>query len=90
MFYVRTADRLQRTSTWLESLEGGIDKLRKVILDDELGINADLEEEMSGLIGNYFDEWAEALKSDSIKKKFKQFANSVRTVSGRANLLQAR
>ncbi|GAA5913645.1 uncharacterized protein JCM6883_004036 [Sporobolomyces salmoneus] len=76
MFYVRTADRLQRTSVWLESLEGGIDKLRRIVLDDELGINADLEQEMEGLIGHYFDEWAEALKDPKIKRKFKQFANT--------------
>ena len=31
MFYVRTADRLERTATWLEKLEGGIDHLRAVV-----------------------------------------------------------
>ncbi|GAA6024584.1 hypothetical protein JCM11491_000289 [Sporobolomyces phaffii] len=76
MFYLRTADRLQRTAPWIESLEGGIDKLKKVIIDDELGINADLEAEMSELVGHYFDDWSEALKDGSIRKKFKQFANS--------------
>jgi hypothetical protein len=61
----------------LEGFEGGIVKLRKIILEDELNINAELEEEMNGLVGNYFDEWKEALKDDSIKRKFKQFANTV-------------
>ena len=43
MFYVRTADRLQRTSVWLENLEGGLDYLRQVVIDDKLGIGAELE-----------------------------------------------
>lgn len=77
MFYIRTADRLQRTSTWLDSFEGGIVKLRKIIIDDELGICQDLEAEMKQLIGNYFDEWAFALGDPQVRKKFKQFANSV-------------
>ena len=49
MFYIRTADRLQRTSLWLESLEGGIDYLRKVIIDDKLGLNSQLEQELNRL-----------------------------------------
>ncbi|GAA5939388.1 uncharacterized protein JCM15063_004507 [Sporobolomyces koalae] len=76
MFYIRTADRLQRTSAWLESFEGGITKLRRIILDDELGINAELEAEMNSLVGNYFDEWAVALKDPSVRRKFRQFANT--------------
>lgn len=77
MFYIRTADRLQRTSTWLEGFDGGVAKLRRIIIDDELGICGDLEMEMNQLIGNYFDEWNVALKDPHIRKKFKQFANSV-------------
>jgi hypothetical protein len=38
MFYVRTADRLQRTSTWRDNLEGGLDYLKRVVIDDKLGI----------------------------------------------------
>ena len=49
MFYIRTADKLQRTSVWLETLEGGIDYLRKVIIDDKLGINDQLEAEIARL-----------------------------------------
>ena len=47
MFYIRTADKLSRTSTWLESLEGGIDYLRDVIVSDKLGLNAQLEQELA-------------------------------------------
>src|SRR5260370_37161221 len=42
MFYVRTADRLQRTSVWLENLEGGLDYLKQVVCDDKLGIGGEL------------------------------------------------
>lgn len=75
MFYFRTADRLQRTARWLENLEGGIEYLRDVVVFDKLGICKELEEQMNQLVGNYFDEWREAVvkKEDLI---FKQFANT--------------
>ena len=50
MFYVRTADRLQRTSVWLDNLEGGLDYLRQVVCDDSLGIGAELEADMQRVI----------------------------------------
>jgi NAD(P)H-nitrite reductase large subunit len=34
MFYMRTADRLQRTSTWRDNLEGGLDYLKAVVVED--------------------------------------------------------
>ncbi|GAA5984125.1 hypothetical protein JCM10908_006060 [Rhodotorula pacifica] len=76
MFYIRTADRLQRTAPWVESFEGGVDKLRKILIDDELGICADLEAEMDNLIGTYQDEWAAALRDPQLRQAFKQFANT--------------
>lgn len=86
MLYIRTADRLQRTAPWVESFEGGIDKLRKIILEDELGICADLEAEMHALVGTYEDEWKRAVNDPELRKQFKQFANSVSTSSGSQNL----
>ncbi|KAK4242734.1 hypothetical protein C8A03DRAFT_39903 [Achaetomium macrosporum] len=80
MFYIRTADKLQRTARWLESLPGGIKYLREVILEDKLGINASLEAQMQELVDSYFDEWAEAINNPSIAAKFKQFANTSETV----------
>src|SRR4030081_1620209 len=50
MFYIRTGDRLQRTSVWLENLEGGIDYVRKVVCEDSLGIGAELEADMQKLV----------------------------------------
>ncbi|KAK4044210.1 hypothetical protein C8A01DRAFT_12283 [Parachaetomium inaequale] len=80
MFYIRTADRLQRTARWLESLPGGIAYLKQVVLHDSLGINASLEAQMQELVDSYFDEWAEAINTPAIAAKFKQFANTSDTV----------
>ena len=63
MFYIRTADRLQRTSTWLENLEGGIDYLRKVVCEDSLGIGAELEADMQQLVDSYDCEWKKAIET---------------------------
>ncbi|BDP41064.1 nitrite reductase large subunit [Deinococcus aetherius] len=76
MFYVRTADRLQRTSTWLENLEGGLDYLRGVIMDDTLGICADLDAAMARHVDSYFDEWAAALADPTSHARFRTFVNS--------------
>ncbi|MFP8966012.1 nitrite reductase large subunit NirB [Pokkaliibacter sp. CJK22405] len=79
MFYIRTADRLQRTSVWRENLEGGLDYLKQVILEDSLGINAELEAEMALNIGNYECEWAKTLESPEKLKRFRHFINSEQT-----------
>ena len=76
MFYVRTADRLQRTSTWLENLEGGIDYLRKVVCEDSLGIAAELEADMARHVASYECEWKKAIETPEIRKRFRQFVNS--------------
>jgi nitrite reductase (NAD(P)H) len=51
MFYIKTADKLTRTARWLENFEGGLEKLRKIIIDDELGICDELDKEMNALVG---------------------------------------
>jgi len=76
MFYIRTADKLQRTARWLENLPGGLKYLQEVVLEDKLGICASLEAQMQELVDSYFDEWAEAVNNPAIAKKFKQFANT--------------
>lgn len=76
MFYIRTADRLQRTARWLEALPGGIAYLREVVLEDKLGIGASLEAQMAELVDSYFDEWAEAVRSPALVAKFRQFDNT--------------
>jgi nitrite reductase (NADH) large subunit len=78
MFYVRTADRLQRTSVWLENLEGGIDYVRKVVCEDSLGIAAELEEAMQQVIGTYECEWKKAVEDPAVRRRFRHFVNSDR------------
>ncbi|ESZ97910.1 nitrite reductase [Sclerotinia borealis F-4128] len=80
IFYIRTADKLQRTARWLEALPGGIKYLREVILDDKLGICASLEAQMEELVGSFFDEWAAAITDPEMAKNFKQFDNCEDTV----------
>ncbi len=78
MFYVRTADKLQRTSVWREGLEGGLDYLKAVILDDSLGLGAELEAQMQQVIDRYECEWANALKDPEKLKRFRTFVNDRR------------
>src|SRR5690606_21434617 len=57
MFYIRSADRLERTATWIERMDGGLDHLRSVIVDDSLDLAQELESAMAEHIGSYVDEW---------------------------------
>jgi len=77
LFYIRTADKLQRTSLWLESLEGGIDYLKQVIIHDSLGLNAQLEAEMSQLRASFHCEWKETVDDVSQHSRFAHFINDV-------------
>ena len=76
MFYIRTADRLQRTSVWMEHLEGGLDYLKSVIVDDSLGVVADLEAEMEHVVGTYECEWKSTIEDAEKLKRFRTFVNS--------------
>lgn len=79
MFYIRTADKLQRTARWVEQLPGGIKYLREVVLEDKLGICAELEKQMQELVGTFFCEWTETLNDPEKRRAFQQFANSEET-----------
>ncbi|WP_203141931.1 nitrite reductase large subunit NirB [Marinobacter mangrovi] len=76
MFYVRTADRLQRTSVWLENLEGGLDYLKEVVLDDSLGLGEELEAHMQAIIGTYQCEWKTTVEDPEKRKRFREFVNA--------------
>jgi nitrite reductase (NADH) large subunit len=76
MFYIRTADRLQRTSVWLENLEGGLDYLKQVVVEDKLGIGAELESDMARVIATYECEWRRAINDPATLKRFRHFVNS--------------
>jgi nitrite reductase (NADH) large subunit len=79
MYYIQTADRLTRTSVWLEKMEGGIEYLRDVIVNDRLGIAADLERQMQFLADTYKCEWAEVVRDPEKRRLFRQFANTDET-----------
>ncbi|WP_298312813.1 nitrite reductase large subunit NirB [uncultured Aquimarina sp.] len=76
MFYMRTAKPLQRTAAWQERLEGGLDYLKEVIIDDKLGIAMDLENEMKTLVNKFECEWTQAINDPEIMKRFNHFVNS--------------
>ncbi len=76
MFYVKTADPLTRTATWLNKMEGGIDYLKSVVLNDALGMNAQWEEEMNHHVATYECEWKVAVETPEIRKRFNHFVNA--------------
>jgi len=76
MFYVRTADRLQRTSVWMDNLEGGLEYLQKVVIEDSLGIGAELEDQMNNIVDTYQCEWKTTIENPEKLKRFRQFVNS--------------
>ncbi|MET1280705.1 nitrite reductase large subunit NirB [Vibrio navarrensis] len=76
IFYVRTADRLQRTSVWLENLEGGLEYLKSVVLDDSLGLCQQLEQQMAHIVDTYHCEWQQTLNDPEKLIRFRPFINS--------------
>lgn len=76
MLYIRTADRLERTATWFNKLEGGIEYLKQVIVEDSLGICADLEAQMAHLVNTYQCEWKVTVEDPEKVERFRHFINS--------------
>lgn len=76
MFYIKTADPLTRTATWLNKMEGGIDYLRNVVVNDSLGIGEELEAEMQQLVDSYHCEWKEVVENQELRKRFSHFVNA--------------
>lgn len=75
-YYVRSADRLQRTASWIESLEGGVDHVRSVVIDDTLGLGAELDAAMDAHVAAYECEWAATLASPERLARFVTFVNA--------------
>jgi nitrite reductase (NADH) large subunit len=76
MFYVRTADRLQRTSVWRDNMEGGLAYLKDVVINDSLGLAEALEADMAHVVGTYQCEWKTTLQDPEKLKRFRHFVNS--------------
>jgi nitrite reductase (NADH) large subunit len=76
MYYIRTADRLQRTSAWIDSLDGGLDRVREVVVEDALGLGAELEAEMTRHVDTYVDEWSATLEDPEKLRRFVSFVNA--------------
>jgi nitrite reductase (NADH) large subunit len=76
MFYIRTADRLQRTSTWLEEFDGGLDHLREVVFDDVLGIAEELDADIAHHVDTYECEWKATLADPARLAHFVEFVNA--------------
>ncbi|WP_125773083.1 nitrite reductase large subunit NirB [Antribacter gilvus] len=79
MYYVRTADRLQRTAAWIEDIEGGLEGVRQVVMEDSLGIAADLDAAMARHVENYEDEWRAVLEDPEKLRRFSSFVNAPKT-----------
>jgi len=79
MFYIRTSDPLTRTATWLNKLEGGIDYLHDVVVNDTLGIGEQLEKEMQFMVDTYKCEWREVVENPELRARFKTFVNTTET-----------
>lgn len=76
MFYVRTADRLQRTSVWMDNLEGGLAYLKEVVIEDKLGVADEMERQMAHIINTYQCEWKSTVEDPEKLKRFRTFVNS--------------
>jgi nitrite reductase (NADH) large subunit len=76
MFYIHTANPLERTARWLERLDGGVEYLKSVIVDDVLNICAQLERDMQSLVDSYECEWAAVVRDPERRRAFRHFANS--------------
>ncbi len=76
ILYIRTADRLERTATWFNKLEGGIEYLKQVIIEDSLGICAELEAQMEHLVDTYQCEWKTTIEDPHKVQRFQHFVNS--------------
>ena len=76
MYYIRTADRLQRTAPWVDSLEGGLERVREIVVDDALGLGSELEAAMARHVDGYFDEWKATIEDSEKLKRFVSFINA--------------
>ncbi|RAU19002.1 nitrite reductase (NAD(P)H) [Nitrincola tibetensis] len=90
MFYVYTADRLQRTSVWLENLQGGLKYLKEVVIEDSLGLAEELETRMQHIVDTYQCEWKTAINDSEKRKRFRSYVNASEPRKARIQLIEER
>ncbi|MEZ9141384.1 MULTISPECIES: nitrite reductase large subunit NirB [unclassified Shewanella] len=88
MFYIKTADKLQRTSVWMESLEGGLEYLQSVVIEDSLGIAAELDAQMNNVADTYQCEWKTSLEKPEFLSRFNEFVNPDAKPDGETHLYE--
>lgn len=76
MYYIKTAEPLTRTAGWLNKLDGELDYLKEVVIEDSLGICDKLEEEMNQTLDKFQCEWKAVVDNPELQKKFSHFVNS--------------
>ena len=76
MYYIETADKLTRTAAWIDSIDGGIEQLRRIVIEDKLGIAEELERKMQFLVETYRCEWKDVVENEERRRAFRQFANT--------------
>lgn len=76
MYYIHTANPLERTARWMERVEGGLDELKAILIDDRLGICESLEKDMAALVATYQCEWREVVENPERQRMFTHFANA--------------
>ncbi|WP_194895349.1 nitrite reductase large subunit NirB [Catenulispora pinisilvae] len=74
--YIAQADRLERTATWVERYEGGLDRLRSVLIDDVEDRGAELEGLITAHVEAYTDEWRAVLEDPVKLARFATFVNA--------------
>jgi len=71
---------LERTAPWFNKLgdtaDASLEHLRRVIVDDVLGICDELDAEMERHVASYRCEWKEAITSPEVLDRFKTFVNT--------------
>ncbi len=82
IYYIRTADKLTRTAVWIEKLEGGVERLKEVVIDDRLGLCQELESQMQFLVDTYRCEWKQVVDDPEKRRLFRQFVNTEETEPG--------
>ncbi|NKY07615.1 YihY family inner membrane protein [Cellulomonas hominis] len=74
--YVRRGDRLQRTAPFVAGFPGGIEELRRVVVEDSEGIGAELDAEIERHVASYADEWRTTLEDPEKLRRFTPYVNA--------------